>query len=88
VDFDAGAREGATGKVRLFGLFEVDNTVDGGVDSIILRDESAGAGDFGAAGLTDENFASLDGLTAKTFDAKTLAGVVVNVFAGSASFDV
>jgi len=88
VDFDAGAREGAAGKVGFFGLDEAYGAVNSGMDGVIAGKESAGAGDFGAAGLADEDFAAFYFLSAKAFDAKALTCIVVDIFAGSASLNV
>jgi len=57
------------GEVGFFGFDEVNGAVDGGVDGVIAGKESAGTGDFGAAGLTDKNFAGFDFLAAEAFDA-------------------
>ena len=88
MDFDASAGEGAAGEVGFFGFYEVDGAVDGGVDGVVAGEEGAGAGDFGAAGLADEDFAGSHGLAAEAFDAEALSGVVVDIFTGAASFDV
>ncbi len=53
MDFYAGAGEGAAGEVGFFGFDEVDGAVDGGVNGEVAREEGAGTGDFGAAGLAD-----------------------------------
>jgi len=88
VDFDAGAGKRATREMGLFGFHEVYGAIDGSVDSVIAGLESAGTGDFGVAGLADDDFASLDGLTAKAFNAKALACIVMNIFGGAAGFDM
>lgn len=71
-----------------FGFDKANSAVDGGVNSEIAAHEGAWAGDFGCASLADEDFASFDFLATKAFDAKTLAGIVVQVFAGATSFDM
>ena len=88
VDFDAGAGEGTAREVSFLGFYEMNGTVDGGMDGVVAGKEGTWAGDFGTAGLADEDFASFDFLAAKTFDAEALAGIVVNIFGGSASFDM
>lgn len=69
MDFDAGAGEGAAGEVGFLGLDKVNGAVDGGMNSVVAGKESARTGDFGTAGLADENFASFYFLAAKAFDA-------------------
>ena len=88
MDFDAGAGDGFAGEVGFFGFDEVDGAVDGGVDGVVAGLEGAGAGDFGVAGLADEDFAGTHGLAAEAFDAEALTGTVVDVFGGAASFDM
>ena len=66
----------------------MDCSVDRGVNCEVAAHKSAWPGDFRTASLADENFASFNFLTAKTLDSKTLAGIIVDIFAGSASFDM
>ncbi len=77
VNFDTSARYALTREVALFGLHEDNLTINGSMDSEVAAHESAWASNLRSAGLTNENFASLDLLATKTLDAKSLAGVVV-----------
>ena len=86
--FDASAGEGAAGEVGFFGFDEVNGAVNGSVDTVVAGEESARAGDLAATGLADDNFASFDGLATETFDAEALTCVVVDVFGGTAGFDM
>lgn len=86
--FNACAWKAFAGEMAFFGLRKVDRAVDGGMDGKVAADKSTWAGNFSSANLTYDNFARFNGLATKTFDTKTLAGIVVKVFAGSASFDV
>lgn len=70
------------------GLDEGDFTVFGGMNRVIAAGVGTFTSDFGAASLADENFAGLDFLTTKALDAKALTGVVVDVLACTACFDV
>lgn len=88
VNFDASAWNVVAREVGLFGLYESNFAINRGMDSEIATHKGAWAGDFCRASLTDEDFASLDGLAAKALDAKALAGVIMVVFAGTASFDM
>ena len=88
MNFDASTANGLAREVALLGLHEDDLAVDGCVDSEVAAHESARASELGCTGLADENFASLDGLATKALDAEALASIVVDVFTGTASFDM
>ena len=88
MNFDAGAWEALAGEMSFLGLDEDDLTIDGGVNRKVAAHESARAGDFRCASLADENFASFDSLATKALDAEALASIVVDVFTGTASFDM
>ena len=87
-DFNADARDGLAGEVRLFGLYEGDDTIFCGVNGKVTGHISSFACEFGATCLADDDFASLNFLTAKALDTKTLAGIVVDVLSGSTRFDM
>ena len=74
--------------MAFFRFDESDDTVFFGVDSEVFGHVSSLAGDFSRTGLADENFACFYLLAAKAFDAKALAGIIVNIFGGTASFNV
>lgn len=77
MNFDADARHGFAGEVRLLDFFELNSAIDGSVNGVVSAHESSWAGDLSSASLTDEDFASLNFLAAKTLNAEALAGVVV-----------
>ena len=87
-DLDADARNGLAGEMGLFSFDKSDNPVFRGVNGEVPRNVSPGAGDFGAAGLANEDLAALYFLATKTLDAETLASVVVDVLGGTASFNM
>lgn len=60
MNFDAGAWKAATGEVSLLGLNKDDLAIDSCMDGKVAAHESARAGNLCCAGLTDEDFASLD----------------------------
>ena len=72
----------------LFGFDEGDDAVFFGVDGEISGHVSAFASELCAPGLADDNFASFDFLTAKAFYAEALTSVIVDVFCGTACFDM
>ena len=78
--------EGFAGEVVLFGLDEGDDTIFGGVDGEIARHISTLASELRSASLADENFAGFNLLATKALDAQALAGIVVDIFGGTASF--
>ena len=88
MNFDAGAANALAGEVALLGLHEDDLTIDGGMNREVAAHESARASELRSAGLADENFASFDSLATKALDAEALASIVVDVFTGTASFDM
>lgn len=75
--FYASAWNALAGEVALFGLYEDYLTIDSSMDGEVAAHESAWARNLGSTGLADENFASLNLLTTKALDAKSLAGIVV-----------
>ena len=88
MDFYASAGEGAAREVGFFGFGVLDGAVDSGVNGEVAGEEGAWTGYFGATSLTDEDFASFDFCATKAFDAKALACIVVNIFGGTAGFDM
>ncbi len=54
----------------------------------VARHIGAWARKFGRTSLADKNFAVFDFLTAEAFDAKALASIVMDVFGGTASFNM
>lgn len=88
MNFDAGAANALAGEVAFLGLHEDDFAVDSSMNREVAAHESARASELGCTGLADENFASLDGLATKALDAEALASIVVDVFTGTASFDM
>ena len=71
-----------------FGFDKSNYAVFGSVDSEITGHIGARASDFGGTSLTDENFAVFDFLAAKALNAEALTSIVVNIFGGTASFDM
>ena len=63
-------------------------TIFGSVDRIITRHIGARTSKFRGAGLADENFAVFDFLATETLDAEALASIVMDIFGGTASFDM
>ena len=58
------------------------------MDGVVAARVSAVTSDLGAASLADENFASFDFLAAKALDAEALTGVIMDILACTACFDV
>lgn len=88
MNFDAGAANALTREVALLGLHEDDLAIDSSVNREIAAHESARASELRCASLADENFAGFDSLATKALDAEALASIVVDVFTGTASFDM
>ncbi len=82
------AGEGATGEVGLFGFNESDYAVFSCVNRKVSRHISTRAGNFSGAGLADENFAVFDFLATETLNAEALASIVMDIFGGTASFNM
>ena len=70
------------------GFDKSNDAIFSGVNGEVAGHIGAGAGDFSGAGLTDENFAVFDFLPTKTLNAETLTSIVVNIFGGTASFNM
>jgi hypothetical protein len=85
-DFDAG--DGAAGEGADLAGFVGDDAITLGVDGKVTAQEGAGAGALGHADLTDDNHTGFDFLAAVKLNAEALAGTIVDVFGGTASFDV
>jgi hypothetical protein len=79
-DDDLGAGSGFACEFAFFNLCKFDDTIDGRVNREIAADIGTRASNFGAASLADKNFASADFLATKTFDAKALTGIIMDVF--------
>jgi hypothetical protein len=75
-------------KFSLLHLSKCNDTVNGSVNSEVAADVCTRTCNFSAASLADENFASADFLATKTLNTEALTCIVVDVFAGSASFNV
>ena len=88
MNLDADTGEGLAGEVGLFGLDEGDDAVSGGMDGEIAGDVGSLASNLRGASLADDDFAVLDFLATKTLHAETLAGVIMDIFGGTASFDM
>lgn len=87
-DSNFGAGHGAAAEGLNAAGLELYNAVVFSVDGKVAADKRAFAGALGHADLAYDNLASLYFLAAKKLNAKALAGGVVDVFAGTASFDV
>ena len=74
--------------MAFLGLYEGDDSVFRGVDGEVAGHVSALASDFGRAGLADENFAVSDFLASEAFYTESCAGIIVNIFGGTACFYV
>ena len=77
VNFNTSARHAFAREVALFGLYEDDLTINGCMDGEVAAHKVARTCEFSSASLTNEYFASLYLLAAKTLNAKSLAGIVV-----------
>lgn len=88
MNFDAGAANALAREVAFLGLHEDDLAINSSVDREVAAHESARASELRCASLADENFASFDSLATKALDAEALASIVVDVFTGTASFDM
>ena len=86
--FYADAGERLAREVSLLGFDESDYPILCSMDSEVARHISAGTGDLGGASLADENFAVLYLLAAEALDAEALASIVMDIFGGTASFDM
>lgn len=75
--FYASAWNALAGEVAFLSLNKNYLTIDSCMDSEVAAHEGAWARNLGSTGLADENFASLNLLTTKALDAKSLAGIVV-----------
>ena len=71
-----------------FGFDKSNYAVFGSVDGEIAGHISAWTGDFGSTSLADENFAVFDFLATEALDAKALASIIMDIFGGTASFDM
>lgn len=87
-NLDAGARDGFAREEGFLSFGETHDAGFFGVDGEVAGHIGAEAGNLSSAGLADDNFASVDFLAAKALDAEALTGVVVDVFACAACFDV
>jgi hypothetical protein len=67
---------------------ELYDTVFCSVDSKVAADARAFTWALGHADLADDNLTGLNFCATKQLNAKALAGAVVNIFGGTASFDV
>ena len=88
MNFDAGAANALAREVALLGLHEDNLAIDGSMNREVAAHESARASELCCASLADENFAGFDSLATKALDAEALASIVVDVFTGTASFDM
>ena len=88
VNFDTGARNAFAGEMIFLSFDKNDFTVDGSMNREVTAHESARTSKFGCASLANENFTGFNGLATKAFDAEALAGIVMDVFTGTASFDM
>lgn len=88
MNLDTDARERLAGEVGLFGFDEGDDAVLGGMDGEIAGDVGPLASNLRGASLTDDDFAVFDSLATKTLHAETLAGVIMDIFGGTACFDM
>ena len=88
MNFDASAADVFAGEVALLGLHEDNLAINSSMNREIAAHESARASNLGCASLANENFTGLDGLATKALDAEALASIVVDVFAGTTSFDM
>jgi hypothetical protein len=88
LDSNFHARHAAARESADFAGLEGDDAVFGGVDGEVTAHFGAGTGTLGHADLADDDLAGLNFLAAKKLNAKALAGAVVDIFGGTASFDV
>jgi hypothetical protein len=77
-----------TAKEADFALGEGDDAIAGGVNREVTAHLGADAGAFGHADLTDDNLAGFNRLATKQLDAEALTGTIVDIFGGTASFDM
>ena len=87
-NFDAHTWHIFAREVRLLRLHESDNAIFRGMDRKIAAHVSTWASNLSATGLAHENFAVANSLATKTLHTEALAGIVVDVFGGTASFDM
>ena len=71
-----------------FGFNKGDDAIFSSMNREVFGHVSAWAGDFGRAGLADDDFTVFDFLTTKTLNTKSLTGVVVDILGGTSSFYV
>jgi hypothetical protein len=87
-DDDLSSWNSFAGEFAFFDFDKTDDTIDCGVDSEVTAHVRTGARNLGATGLADENFTCADFLATKTLDAEALTSIIMDVFAGSTSFDM
>jgi hypothetical protein len=75
-------------KSAYFALCVGDHAILGGVNREIAAHGRAFAGALCHADLPDDDLANLNFFTTKQLNTKSLTGGIVNIFGGTASFDV
>lgn len=80
--------DGFTAEGADFAGFEVDDAVTGGVNREVAADFGADAATLGHADLANDNLAGFDLLATRNLDPEALAWAIVDVFGGTAGFDV
>lgn len=83
-----GAADSLAAKQTHFADLVAHNAVFCSVDSEVAADLGANAGALGHANLAYDHLADFYNLATENLYTKTLAGTVVNIFGGTASFDV
>ena len=72
-------RDSFTSEFAFANLVESNSAVNCGMDRVVFANERTWSCNLSRSGLSDQNFASTDFLTAKTLDAQSLTGVIVDV---------
>jgi hypothetical protein len=85
-NFGPGDRTAAKGADLALG--KLDDAVAGGVDGVIAAHLGTVAGPLGHADLPDYDLAGLDLFAAEKLNPEALARAVVDVFGGTAGFDM
>jgi len=88
LDGDFGTGHAAAAKGADFALLVLNHAVAGGVNSKVSAHFGAVTGALGHAGLTDDNLAGFDLLAAIQLHPEALARAIVDVFGGTAGFDM
>lgn len=86
--FDADAWKRLAREVGFLSFDKSDDSVLSCMNRKVARHVSSRAGDFSAAGLADEDLTVADFLSTETLNAKALTSIIVDVFGGTASFNV